>query len=126
MSEAMNIFETAARKKIRFAYKGSLSTEDLWDLTMKDLDTLYKSLRAAQKEQEGDSLMDRPASNTETNLRVELVKYIFTAKQAEADAKAARLKKADEKRRILEVLAKKQDAQLEGRSIEELQKMLDE
>ena len=40
----MNIFEQASRSKLRFDYKGNISTEDLWDLDTKKLNVLYKNI----------------------------------------------------------------------------------
>ena len=39
-----NIFEYAVRNKIRFPFKGMISSEDLWDLTLENLDSIYKTL----------------------------------------------------------------------------------
>lgn len=33
----MNLFEIASREKYRFPYKGLISVEDLWDLTLPGL-----------------------------------------------------------------------------------------
>ena len=33
----MELFEIATRKKYRFPYKGLISVEDLWDLSMREL-----------------------------------------------------------------------------------------
>ena len=50
----MNLFEIAAREKYRYPFKGSISTEDLWDLNQAQLDTVFKALsreaRAAGEE----------------------------------------------------------------------------
>ena len=41
-----NLFEMATRSKLRFpSTKGELSVEDLWDLSDKDLDVVYKNLK---------------------------------------------------------------------------------
>ena len=38
------IFEYAAKHKLRFPYRGSITTEDLYDLSPADLDRIYKTL----------------------------------------------------------------------------------
>ena len=41
-----NMFEIAARNKFRFPFKGMISTEDLWDLSVENLDNVFKTLNS--------------------------------------------------------------------------------
>ena len=43
--ELTNIFEAATRYKYRFPFKGMISVEDLWDLKLQDLDSVFKLLK---------------------------------------------------------------------------------
>ena len=49
------MFEIATRQKFRFPYHGSISVEDLWDLTPANLDTVYKALNSQKKQTEEES-----------------------------------------------------------------------
>ena len=40
-----NIFEYATKNRLRFPYKGSQSVEDLWALSVEELDKLFKTLK---------------------------------------------------------------------------------
>ena len=42
------IFEMATRTKMRFPFKGMVSTEDLWELSVKDLDAVFKVLNSQE------------------------------------------------------------------------------
>lgn len=126
MSE-INIFEYAAKNKLRFPFRGSITTEDLYDLSPANLDSIYKTLsREAKKNEEESLLADKSANDVQLGVKIDIIKYIVSEKLAanERMKKAAATKLQADK--IRAVLAKKQDAALENMSQEELQKMLED
>ena len=120
------MFEKCTRMKVRFPFKGSVSVEDLWDLSLPNLDSVYKQLRAQQKASEEDSLLGtRSAAGDLVTLQIEVVKHIVTVKQEEADERKNAREKAEQKQKILGIIADKKDESLKSMSVEELQKHLD-
>ena len=123
----MSMFELATRNKIRFTHKGVLSTEDLWDLRVEDLDTIFQGLNTQLKASKEDSLLQKRTTAQETlELKVELVKYIVGVKLAEAEERKAAVAKIAKKREIMNILAEKQVDSLKGKSEAELLQMLNE
>lgn len=123
----MNIFEQAARLKTRFAYKGSLRVEDLWDLTLEQLDELYGSLSEGLDNTKRKSLLNKKSEADEVlSLQVAIVTSIIETKQAEAAVRLDATKRAVKRRELLKLLADKQNEELRGKSTAEIQKMLEE
>lgn len=122
-----NIFEYASRNKIRFPFKGMISVEDLWDLSLTNLDSIYKTLNKQVKQSEEESLLSTKASvDTELEVQIAIVKHIVSVKLAEKEAaEKASVKKA-QKQKIMSIIATKQDEALQNSSIDDLKKMLDE
>ena len=122
-----NIFEYASRNKVRFPFKGMISVEDLWDLSLTNLDSIYKTLNKQVKQSEEESLLSTKASvDTELEVQIAIVKHIVSVKLAEKeDAEKASAKKA-QKQKIMSIIATKQDEALQNSSIDDLKKMLDE
>lgn len=121
----MNIFEKATREKIRFSYRGTITVEDLWDLPVEALDDIFKSLNARLKESQSESLLSKKTSDNDIlETKIEIIKYIVTIKLAEAEAREKAYANAAKKQKILEIIKEKQDADLKGMSIEELQAMI--
>ena len=122
-----NIFEFASRNKVRFPFKGMISVEDLWDLSLTNLDSIYKTLNKQVKQSEEESLLSTKASvDTELEVQIAIVKYIVSVKLAEKEAaEKASVKKA-QKQKIMSIIATKQDEALQNSSIDDLKKMLDE
>ena len=122
-----NVFEIASRSKFRFAFKGLISVEDLWDLQVTSLDRIFKGLNAQMKQATEESLLDtKTMEEKEVALKIEIVKHIVTVKLAE---KARRLKakeNRENKQKIMEIMADKQDESLKNKSVEELETMLNE
>lgn len=125
MSE--NLFEVAVRNKFRFPFKGMVSVEDLWDMSVRDLDSVFKSLNSELKQVKEESLLDaKTKQDQELDMRIEIVKYVVKVKLEEKAAEAKVKENKEKKQKILELLAEKQDASLRNMSAEDLQKMLDE
>ena len=122
-----NMFEIATRTKMRFPFKGMVTVEDLWDLSVQNLDKVFKALNSQRKETQEESLLNTKSSEDERlETQIEIVKYIVGVK---LDEQAARLKAAEnkeKKQKIMALMAKKDDEALENMSKEELQKLLDE
>lgn len=123
----MSMFEIATRKKYRFPFRGSITSEDLWDLSLAQLDTIYKTLsKEAKTEKEEDSLMDEKKEDQDLLNKLGIVKYVFNVKKTEAEAAANAIEKKRQKERLLELIAQKQDAALADKSIEELTAMVND
>lgn len=121
----VSIFETATRRKMRFPFKGSISVEDLWDLTPDNLDTVFKTLNAEKKQVETESLLSaKSASDTELDIKIDIVRHIVAVKRSEAEKRAKAKEIKAQKQKIMEIIATKQDAALNNKSVEELQAML--
>ena len=120
------MFEKVSRMKLRFDYKGWCSVEDLWDLAVGELDRMYKSLNARMKEQEEESLLDtKSQEDAILELEIAIVKHIVAVKLAEQEARENRTLNAERKRKLLAIVAEKQDEDLKGKSIKDLNKMID-
>ena len=122
-----NIFEYAAKNKLRFPYRGNISTEDLYDLPVEELDKIYKSLNSQIKQAKEESLLQKKTKDDEIlEVKIEIVKSVVSDKLAAVEARQKAKERRDQKQKILAIMADKQDAELKGKSLEELQKMLDE
>ena len=125
--EVTNIFEYAVRNKIRFPFKGMISVEDLWDLSVTNLDSIYKTLNKQVKQSEEESLLSTKASvDTELEVQIAIVKHIVSVKLAEREAAEKASAKKAQKQKIMSIIATKENEALQNSSIDDLKKMLDE
>jgi len=121
-----NLFMQASKMGVTFNFKGTITVNDLWDLSQKDLDKIYRDLTAEQRAVSGDSLMEERKANTELEVKIEVVKAVFEQKKQDAADNLARAKNKERKERLKELLDKKQDEQFSSLPVEEIQKMIDE
>lgn len=129
------MFEKAARLKLRFpSPQGGLTVEDLWDLPLTstrlnqaNLNNIAKGI-SRQLKAEGEEDFVNPKSGADTVLQVqlEIVKHIIQVRQAENEAAYALADRRQKKERIMEIIAKKKDQELEGKPLEELTAMVAE
>ncbi len=121
------MFEKASRLKIRFPYKGSVTTEDLWDLTIKELDSIFKTLNAQAKVSKEESLLDTKTKEDEVvDLQISIIRHVVEIKKQEIEAKKTASERAEKKQKLLEILDEKRNADLKNKSAEDLEKMIAE
>ena len=78
------LFEVATRNKFRFAFKGMISVEDLWDLKVEQLDVVYKNLMEEIKKASEESLLKTKSKDQEElEVKINIVKYIVEVKLEE-------------------------------------------
>ena len=119
------MFEMAIRNKFRFPFKGLISSEELYDLSVENLDIIFKSLNSEIKKAKEESLLDIKTSEDKIlQAKIEIVKYIVSIKLEENRIKENEKKNKEERQKILSIIANKQESELKNKSIEELEKML--
>lgn len=127
MTNETNIFEVATRQKYRFPYKGSISVEDMWDLPVTALDSVFKTLNAKAKQAQEESLLEsKTKEDEETAIKIQIVRHIVGMKQAEALAREKAKENKEMKQRLLEIKASREDKRLEDLSDAELDKLIAE
>lgn len=129
----MNIFEKASRMRIRYSTnKGDLTVEDLWDLPLQSknigtvsLDALAIHQNRVNRDASEESFVtERSSVSVEAELKFDVVKYVIAAKIS--DNAAASTAQADRvhNTKIMDIIARKDDADLEGKSVDQLKDML--
>jgi len=121
-----NLFELAARGKYRFQSNvGTVHVEDLYDLSLENLNNVYQRLESQLTETNKKSLLSATTkADEELSNKVEIVKYIFDIKQAERLARLNEKERAEKKQYLLSVLADKEKQETQSLSPEELKKMI--
>ena len=125
METMEKLFENATRGKYRFSFRGSITVEDLWDLSPQNLDTIYKALiKELKQEQEESLLSEKTKADTVLDEKISIIRYIVSVKLKEAEDKKNEKALKDQKQKILSIIADKEDSELKGKSIDELKNML--
>lgn len=122
----MDNFKLASQQKLRFqTTKGGLSTEQLWDLSIVDLDALAVSLES-QYETSGKKsfVVKKSAKDKETKLKFDVALDILNTKVELLQAETEAQENKEHNKKILTIIADKKDESLKGKSVKELEKML--
>lgn len=121
------LFISATRNNYQFPFRGMINVIDLWDLSLTNLDFVFKTLNAEVKKSEEESLLNtKSKEDEEISNKIEIVKYIVGVKLDEKKKREDAKKNAEMRQRLLEIKAKRQDAALENMSDEDLDKALAE
>ena len=122
----INIFEYAVRNKVRFPFKGMISVEDLWDLTLENLDSIYKTLNKQVKQSNEESLLTTKTNiDTELEVQIAIVKHIVSVKLEEQEVREKAVAKKAQRQKIMAIIATKEDEALQNSSVDDLKKMLE-
>lgn len=121
----------ALSKKLRFEYKGMISIEDLFDLNLKELDSIYRNLKKQLDEYEqysADSLLDTEGEKDETyeelQLKIDVVTAVFNHLKKQQEELQKQIALQNQRDKILGIIADKQDEELSKKSISELKDIL--
>jgi hypothetical protein len=127
------MYKFAAQNKLRFpSNRGELTIEQLFDLPLKsnsgfDLDSIARAINTSLKTIGDESFVETtnndPRKKTLEN-SLELVKDVIKTKQEENATRLGKIKRAEERKKILDALAAKKEQQLSQASIEELEAKL--
>lgn len=121
----MSNYKEASRLGLRFTTpKGLLSVEQLWSLSLEDLDRVAIGLDAALEEAGNKSYLKKVSHKSKTlqlqrDIVVDVIQTLVDEQEAEKNALEA--KRHNEK--IDALIAKKKEVELESMSIEELEAM---
>lgn len=128
-----DLFAKATRDKVKFVtVKGEISIEDLWDLPLTsekgfDLDSIAKKIAKELKDSTEESFV-KPSTKGSSllELKLEVLKHIIKVKMEENETRKNLAEKKAKKEKLMEILAKKEDASLEALTPEEIRKQLEE
>jgi len=120
------MYKQASQQRLRITTPvGSLSVEQVWDLSLAQLDALAVSLEEEYKTSNTKSfLAKKTAKNKLTKLKFDIVIDILNTKVEAAEALSSAHENKAHNEKIERLIADKEDESLKGKSVAELKKML--
>lgn len=128
----MNLFEKASRKNLMIATsRGTLAVNDLWDLPLTstkgqaNLDDIARALHEKVSKASVSFVNDTPTEANESDtLAFEIVKHIIAVRKEENKAALDAANRKQQKQRIMELLAQREDKELSEKSTDELKALM--
>lgn len=120
------MYKQASKLRLRFSTnKGNLTVEQLWDLSLTDLDTLAVSLEQGYKASKGKSFLSMKTTKDKgIKLQFDIVLDILNTKVEESEVRAAAAEVRENNQKLLGLIKKKKESELENLTIEELEAQL--
>lgn len=119
-----NIFEIAVRAKLRFASPrfASLSAEDLFDLSLRELDDVAKGINRHINAEKEESFLseNKNAVRKDLELKLEILKHIIGVKETEKAERVAQQTKAAERQKLINALAEAEQREQQSKTPEQL------
>lgn len=124
----MDIYKKALKEHLRFnTSKGALSTEQVFDLSQKDLSSEIRKIKKVLKDTDDDELsfLDGTKNVDATEqLRFDILKDVYLTKKEESEVASKAKENKEFKEKILDLIAEKKNEDLKSKSVEELQEMI--
>lgn len=122
----MNLFEIATKEAWRFSNKNGreFTVEDLWRASEATIDDVYNTLQEQLAASATKSLTKRSTADTSIQNKIDLIDYVWNAREKDKEAKKTDAQNAVVKARLKELIAKKREDSMLELSIEDLEKQL--
>jgi hypothetical protein len=122
------MYKQASKLKLRFAVTvGIVSAEQLWDISLSQLSNAIKAVRKVLKKTDGDDelsfLNDTNVVDVENQLRFDILKDVYLTKKGEMEKLRGEAEVKAFNNKIDALIVMKKDKELEGMSIEDLEKL---
>ncbi len=120
------MYKEASKKGLKIhTNKGVLTVEQLWTLSLEELDTLAVSLDEAVSSNKGKSFLTKKSTVDKwTKLKLDIIVDIIQTKQQEAEEAAVKSENKKNNALIEDIIARKKLGELEGKTIAELESMI--
>jgi len=120
------MYKELSKLKERFqTNRGLLSVEQLWDLSLADLDALAVKLESEYKNSKGKSFLLKKNKKDKTiKLKFDVVLDILTSKIEDAELLSTASENKAHNQKILNLIADKLDENLKELSVNELEKLM--
>lgn len=121
----MENFKLATQQKLRFqTNRGVLTTEQLWDLSLADLDSLAVQLQTEYEESGKKSfLVKRSVKDKTSKLKFDVVLDVLQTKAEEAEEAKTKAENKAFNQKIEAIIEEKQEEGLKSKSVKELEKL---
>lgn len=119
-----NIFEIAVRAKLRFASNrlASLSVEDLFDLSLRELDDVAKGINRQINAEKEESFLsqNKNAVRKDLELKLDIVKHVIAVKETESAERVAQQTKAVQRQKLIDSLAEAEQREQQAKTPDQL------
>ena len=120
------IFERASRLALRFpTSKGEITTEDLWKLSLENLDAMARKIRKEINETSEESLLTSKVQKTsKLQLAYDIIVHIVKVRLEEKDRKEKRQAQQQKLELLQETLMKKEIEKVTSMSEDDIRKTI--
>ena len=121
------MFEAASRMKLRFVSNGVINVEDLWDLPLEQLNTMFKALNKEFNSDKEESLLTtKKAGHDVLALKINLIKHVVKTRLEEEEKRKNKAIRNMKLKNLKQELANKEANAISEMSKEDLIKQIEE